>query len=74
MLFEETNPITDIRRVYVDSASHIHINVDGKHVHRRFEHGIYIDIPTGRIDIGKIRQYMLVNSGEKAIITISSFY
>lgn len=74
LLFEETNPVANVKRVYISCISDVFVLVDGKLSNRRFKNGIYIEVPTDIKEINKVRCHMLTNTNEKIMIHISSAF
>ena len=74
LLFEETNPVANVKRVYMGCISDVFVLVDGKLSNRRFKNGIYIEVPTDIKEINKVRCHMLMNTNEKIMIHISSAF
>jgi hypothetical protein len=68
MMFEETETMSDIERIYVNRFQTINAYVDGVDIELSFKNGIYVEVPANKADISKIRCHMLMKHQTDVII------
>jgi len=68
MMFDETDSMIDITRIYLNRFQTITAYVDDFDTELSFKNGIYVEVPADKKDIHKIRCHMLVKHQTKMIM------
>jgi len=75
MLFEETDSVPEIERIYINRFHVINAYVDNVDTALTFEYGIYIEVPINKKDISKVRCHMLVKHNTmQLVLDLHKFY